>query len=484
MNKIRVTYFALVALLSAVSCTQDAAEPQARDWTAGKIYFRTSIAATRATDMTLENFESFQVTCFNTDDLDNADNTGILNPYFDDATFKQTHSTSANIAYFSSDTQYDWPANDGLLRFFAFSPSCDDMRAGNQDVSVGNNDTYFSLTNNSTGDDAVAHIIYSLERVRVNPDISRQFDFVTAEASGHQWPEFSNGVNLSFFHRMCQIELRAWGANPNYNFEIAGVRLGNPVVEGDFIFADDKEDGASYGGVWAYMSGAPKESVEYIFRGYDGQESKDSGDIIYTINHNTHNTGESAQSIMGLGGEAMVLPTANDKWMGLADPNIAVTPYSTDKMYFSILIRAIDKNTGKTIYPYSVTPENMTVVYYAVDNEGKIISRLYPGESAEGSVATFFKDEERSRPYTLSEGVEIKDFGWAAIPIDVDWIAGKSYVYTLDYSEGIGVHDPADPEPGKPIVGKSSNSVLWGVKIVQWDYAVKNDDYNPDVTVP
>lgn len=481
MKKKRVTYFALVALLSAVSCTQDAVEPQPCDWTDGKIYFRTSIAATRAMDMTLENFKSFQVTCFNTGDLTNTNSAGILNPYFDNATFKQTHYPSAGIAYFSSDSIYDWPANDDLLRFFAFSPSCDAMNAGNPAGDVDNNVSYFSLTNNSTGDDAVARIRYRLNRVRVNSDISGQFDFVTAEASGRHWPDFSDGVNLSFCHRMSQVELRAWGANPKYNFEIAGVRLGNPVVEGDFIFADDADDDASAGGVWTDLTDSPKGSVEYIFRGHDGQDSENSGDIVYTINRDTHNTSESAQSIMGLGGAAMVLPTVNEKWLGLSDPDIALTPYSTDKMYFSILIRAIDRDTGKKLYPYSVTPENMKVVYYAVDKDGKIISRLYPGASAE-SGAAFFKDREGKHPYTPAEGVEIKDFGWAAIPVDVDWTSGKSYVYTLNYSEGIGVHDPCDPDPGKPIVGQ--NSVLWGVTVGQWDYAVKNDDYNPDVKVP
>lgn len=483
MKKIRVTYFALGAFLSAVSCTMEPAAPDVYDWTDGKIYFRTSLSATRAMDMTLENLKSFQVTCFNTGDFTNTNSVGILNPYFGDATFYQTLSPSAGIAYFSSDTLYDWPANDGLLRFLAFSPSCDAMRAGNPDGNVDRNDSYFSLTNSSTCDNSVARIRYRLNRVRVNSDISGQFDFVTAEASGHHWPDFSGGVNLSFCHRMCQVEIRAWGSNPNYNFEIAGVRLGNPVVEGDFIFADYNEDGAFFGGEWANLPDAPKESVEYIFRGYDGRESEGSGDIVYTINRDTHNTSESAQSIMGLGGAAMVLPTVNEKWLGLADPDIAQNPYHTDKMYFSILIRAIDSNTGKKLYPYNVAPENMNVIYYAVDKDGKIISRLYPGAGAE-SGAAFFKDEEGLQPYTPADGVEIKDFGWAAIPVDVDWSAGKSYVYTLDYSEGIGIHDPCDPDPGKPIVGQTSNSVIWGVTVGQWDYAVKNDDYNPDVKVP
>ena len=68
------------------------------------------------------------------------------------------------------------------------------------------------------------------------------------------------------------------------------------------------------------------------------------------------------------------------------------------------------------------------------------------------------------------------------MPVDADWHSGNRYVYTLDYSDGIGLHDPDDPEPGKPISGKAT--ISWGVSVADWDYAVKNEDFDPDITIP
>ncbi|MDE6334990.1 MAG: fimbrillin family protein [Muribaculaceae bacterium] len=469
MYKKRVTYFALGALLSAASCTKEAAEPEVYEWEKGEIYFRTSLAdvsATRAMDMTLDNLESFQVTCFNTGDI-KKDAGGIILPYFADATFIRDNKSSL-VTYKSSPAEgpRDWPEKDGLLKFYAFSPSCNVMMAGNAAITEQHRADYFNLINNSKESGSTVSIDYKLGTLRVNPDISGQFDFVTASASGERWKDFAGGVALDFKHQMSRVELKAWGANPSYNFEIAGIRLGNPVVEGAFNLAS----GAS--GSWETSTNTVKGKVEYIFR------AEDKGDKIFCINATTHSTPETAGSLMGTAGAAMVIPTFNTKWEGLADQNIDVKPYSTEKMYFSVLLRVTGSNNGNKIYPYPGNPDNMTVIYYAVANSGEIISRLYPGDTPD----TFYRDEQRQQPYTAAEDEEIKDFGWAAIPIDVDWEAGKSYVYTLNYSEGIGIHDPQDPDPGRPI--GVQNPITWGVAVSKWDYAVKNEDYDPDLDVP
>ena len=66
----------------------------------------------------------------------------------------------------------------------------------------------------------------------------------------------------------------------------------------------------------------------------------------------------------------------------------------------------------------------MTVVYYAVDKSGNILTRLYPGENK----GEFYSDVTLTRPYIAGEGVTVKEFGWAAVPVDADWKAGKRYV--------------------------------------------------------
>ncbi|MDE6694062.1 MAG: hypothetical protein K2K05_11825, partial [Muribaculaceae bacterium] len=272
---------------------------------------------------------------------------------------------------------------------------------------------------------------------------------------------------------------KAWGSVICYNFEIAGVRLGNPVVEGTFVFSDTASPDFSSG--WAKTEDAIRDKVEYLYCGAhtagDG-EIPVAGDKIFHINRNEHNTLESAASIMGCGGCAMVLPTVNSKWEGTADPNIGVKPYATRRMYFSVLLRVIDPVSGRQLYPYPDNPDNMTVVYYAVDKSGAIVTRLYPGQKKD----EFFTDRALQHPYVAAEGEVQKEFGWAAVPVDADWSAGKRYVYTLNYSDGIGLHDPQDPDPGKPIVMNAP--VSWGVAVDSWKDAEKSEDFDPDVNVP
>ncbi len=477
MKKIRVTYFALAALVSAASCTREAADPGDYDWADGEIYFKTSLAdvVSRADDMTLEHLESFQVTCFNTGDTKDVTK-GFLYPYFEDATFVR-QSGPFGITYVSSPEEgpRDWPANAGQIRFFAFSPSRDVMSAGNPDITDDNRRSFFSLVNSSTYSGRSCSVSYRMGKVRIKTDIADQFDFLTAEATGNRWLDFSKGVDLAFHHQLAQVELKAWGAPADIKFEIAGVRIGNPAIEGTFIFADDAASGQS-APRWKVADNAPGNKVEYLYRGADYSEG--TGDRIYCISQQEHNTPATAASLMGRGGCAMVIPTVNQKWEGLGDPLTGEPDYSTERMYFSILMRISYANDDRQIYPYPRPAYKMNLVHYAVDRSGLIVSRVYPGE-AEGQ---YFTDSSLSLPYTVPDGVEIRQYGWAAVPVDADWSAGKRYIYTLDYSEGIGIHDPEDPEPGKPIIGKET--INWGVSVGAWNYATEDDDYQPDVNVP
>ncbi len=473
----RVTYFALVALISTVSCTKDAVEPPVIDWNED-IYFRTtlaSVASSRGQDMTLDLLDSFQVTCFNAGDM-KKDDSGVVSPYFENATFIRKDS-SAGITFISSpfEEPREWPAASGLMTFFAFSPSLGVMAENNEAAPGSAPEDYFNLRNNSTASDAFLTTDYRLGTIRVNPDISRQFDFVTAAVRGERWKDFSSGVDLAFSHQMSQVELKAWG-DSGYDFEIVGVRIGNPVVEGTFLFPDNPASGA---GRWEDAPNSVKDKVEYLYRAA-GAASDDnlSADRIFRINGEEHNTLQSAGSIMGQGGCAMVIPTLNSRWEGLEDPDIDSRPYATDRMYFSILMRVSSKSSDKQVYPYPDNPDGLTVIYYATDNEGVIVAQVYPGET-EG---TFFTDSGLEHPYVAPEGISIKEFGWAAVPVDADWSAGKRYVYTLNYSDGIGLHDPADPKPGTPITGQPS--ITWGVSISPWGVAAPDDDYTPGLDVP
>lgn len=478
MNIKRVTYCALAAFAFAASCSKEAAEPGVYDWTGRDICIKATlpeIGSTRGHSMTLDDLSSFQVTCFNTVDY-NGTATDPLPPYFEDSAFIREGIFGKEMSFISQMSE-EWPDSSKLIKFYAFSPSRDEMKKNNLEINNTNINDFFKLSHNALNNATGVSIDYRLDKVRVNPDIMKQFDFITSEVSGNRHEDFSGGVELAFHHQMSQVEIRAWGGSTFYDIEIAGVRLGNPIIENSYIFSDASTSESS--GRWSAAGEAVKGKVDYVYRNENTTGGgAGTGDKIYFIRRGEHNTEGSAASIMGIGGYAMVIPGRNEKWEGLSDPDIRVSPYKTEKMYISVLMRITDQQTGVQRYPYPGNRNGMEVITYAVDKDGKIIYRLYPGTK----VGEYYTDQWNSNRYTAGYGEEIHEFGWAAVPVDIAWEAGKRYVYTLNYSEGVGIHDPSDPEPGRPIQGLAP--VEWGMSVGNWDYAVKNDDYDPDIDVP
>lgn len=71
---------------------------------------------------------------------------------------------------------------------------------------------------------------------------------------------------------------------------------------------------------------------------------------------------------------------------------------------------------------------------------------------------------------------EVGQYGWAAVPIDTNWEAGKRYVYTLDFSNGAGKVDPDVPEGGgDDILG---SPIKFSVEVDTWKPA---DDPSGDI---
>lgn len=66
------------------------------------------------------------------------------------------------------------------------------------------------------------------------------------------------------------------------------------------------------------------------------------------------------------------------------------------------------------------------------------------------------------------------EYGWAAVPIDTKWEAGTKYVYTLDFTNGAGMVDPAaDPEHGgDDILG---SPIKFTVTVDEWQPVVSAD---------
>ena len=92
------------------------------------------------------------------------------------------------------------------------------------------------------------------------------------------------------------------------------------------------------------------------------------------------------------------------------------------------------------------------------------MKRLYKNDSR------YFTDTDfnAASEYVLPATQEIREYGWAALPIATAWKAGYEYTYLLDYSQGVGLHDPDDPNPGTPILNEVAVSTI----VNQWQDAV------------
>lgn len=268
--------------------------------------------------------------------------------------FPVMNYTKGSDGFFTSATEYYWPGDNSELSFYAYAPA-----------TPGGTVTIDGTDKTMTGFSPASAI-------------ADQIDFVTAYATGTKSTNETSGVPLTFNHQLSQIEVRAKTSNDVYTFKVSGVRIGEPVSKGDFDFA---------GSAWTI--GSDK--------------------AIYTETYDTPKTlTADAVSVMGEGGNAMILPQQLTAWDPVADAT-----NSAEGAYLSIKLQIATAETGVQVYPF---PSN--------------------GECE-----------------------------WAAIPIDTNLEAGKKYIYTLDLTHGAGYVDPHDPEPGTPVLG---GPIKFTVDVVDW----------------
>lgn len=452
MDKKKLIYFAVGALFLLPSCSDEGPSERKPSGDNNRIYFRSYLPAvtqSRAGVVSTENFNTCQVTSFSPDDVAYIDqSTGLISPYFSDVRFEK--DTEGRFLSIGDDCK--WPGPGITLHFFAHYPSVDSMK------KISGSD-HFNLVNTSRHDGVSPSLNYRLEKFRVAKDIAAQSDFLTAYANGTLTAE-NSGVALDFKHQLARVELSAWGNNEKYDFEIAGVRIGNIIVEGDFdLSALSRPAGQSP--LWINVSGH-HEPVEHIFS---------PGESIVTLSKRTgsHNSENLAASVMGTAGPAMVIPMYEriEAWGGKNDSAV-------DKMYFSLLIRVTNRD-NEVVYPYPNDRDNMAVEHFAVDNAGTVLKRLHKIDGA------FYTTSEKSEDtlYIPSGSEKICSFGWASLPVAAKWDAGKIYAYKLNYTDGIGWHDPADPNPGEPIIERGH--IPFEVNVEEW---VPAEDYNSELDVP
>lgn len=436
--------------------------------------------------LTYDKFNEFYVTSFL-----GGRQSGV--PYFQNTRFACSESERNNpLKVFTSATPYLWPVTP--IEFYAYYPD------------RGYDGIKYIPDNSDDG--------YKLTGFEINTDMRQKIDFVAADPIARTYSQVAsdvnnhkNTINLAFNHKLCNIEFKAYSDNTQYDYEIVGIRLGNPGMRGNFNFngkTDEtyKATGCSYtikNGQWENIQ---PERFEYIFK---------SGEKVAKLLKKTESQQHAASiSIMGDAKSAMVIPIKNNQWSKTYERAETTKPTTTTEMYVSVLIR-VSRNNGKDVaypyphrteYPYPKKTEttaikgqeqeerynmfNERLIYFALDtragHEGEILDRLYLREDLP---FLFYTDPDGETPYGWYDYGDIELFGWAAIPVEADWEAGQQYTYTLDFSDGLGLHDPDYPDPGQPIYNVTHPTVTWG-KRVNWGVNVnpwKPGTYDPDVEI-
>lgn len=460
MNAIKLTFISIGALLALSACDKDEMSIDERNKNDRRIVFRASLpeVTSRAQTITKDNLSYFYVTAFDPDDGDLIQN-NILKEYI------KNKELRIDAGQFVSESCI-WPKpgqESDQLHFFAYYPELPSLDDFEKDPTFeGDFEKGPTLDNRSTVSGGKAYLDYRISKYSIAPDISDQVDFVTAYATGSMVDNLFSGIKLNFAHQLCCIEIKAKGSNESCDIEIAGVRIGGVGVEDTFIFNEE-------GGQWSDDL-LNKGKVEYVFCNGDKVVKVDSHDI----------------SIMGKANCAMLIPASYDKWDPKKDGK-----NEYQGMYISVLLRVIDKTpgaNGELQYPDEDNNQgqnalNQSVVYFAVDSENNIKTRLYKNDGK------YFTELGSDQEYDIEANeAELKKFGWAALPVSSvegqygeaqAWVPGYIYTYILNYTSGVGLHDPEDElKPGEQII---SDRVTVEVKMEEW---VRDPENENEMFVP
>ena len=276
MKTATLTILSAVAALAMVSCSDD--EPLSMAETRHSIQFRPAMGnVSRADEATNSNLSAIKVAAFLGDKL-----------YFPELEFDK-----GSDGVFSSTPDYFWPTDDSRLSFKAYAP-----------LNPGGDVTLTADSHVMTGFSPAA-------------SLADQVDFITADATGYRTANEATGVELTFDHRLSQIEVLAKTDNDTYTFKVSGVRIAQPVSSGDFDFNTD-----------TWTLGTDKAVYESTF------------DTPVVLN-------STPASVMGNGHSAMLIPQQLTEWDREND-----STNTAKGAYLAVKLEVATAATGVTVYPF------------------------------------------------------------------------------------------------------------------------------------
>lgn len=258
-------------------------------------------------------------------------------------------------SFFKSAEKYYWPSNNAELSFVAYAPA--------KTVLGGT----LSLTASEQ----------TLTRFKPTADVGKQVDFVYAKATGSKTANETSGVALKFNHALSQIGIKAKNGG-SLVYKVAGIKICNAKDSGDFNFKTD---------TWTVGTEKASYTVELT---------------------DTVTLADGAVSIMGDGGNAMLVPQQLTAWNNASDAG-----NEAGGAYLAVKVN-IANEQGVVQFPKS------------------------------GSAT---------------------DYAWVAVPVDTNWEAGKKYTYTLDFTNGAGSTEPSPENPSEPALG---SPIMFTVTVGEW----------------
>lgn len=300
--------FAAIAAMALASCSSD--ETIGTNDASYGITFRASVdKATRASEITVNNMQSFNVTAI-----------GNGKTYFSGLTVSSTDSGSN----WSTDNIYYWPSYQ--LAFFAWSHAADGAT-----VSVSNTEKKITgFTPNQT--------------------VGSQKDFVVSYNTGTKEVNNGSGVTMNFKHALSQIAVQAKCSNSNVKVEVLGVKLVNMATTADFTFPETVTSAESTlaQSLWSNLSGKDDHSKAYMVKGTSA--------VTLT---------SEAQSIMFADNSFMLIPQQLTKWNGTATTSTDEESTTSTGAYLAVLCRVSSLNGAEEtlLYPEPTASDAKTGKY-------------------------------------------------------------------------------------------------------------------------
>lgn len=341
-----------IAALALASCSQD--EPVSVN-KGRQIDFRPALGVrSRATETTNANLSDITVTAL-----------------LGDQTLFKNITFTKNAGFYTSSPAYYWPGDDSQLDFYAYAPA-----------TPGGTITIDSQVKTLTDFSPAA-------------EISDQVDFITSYATGKKSENEASGVELTFDHRLSQIEIQGKTANEAYTFKVMGVRIGQPVSKATFDFSTDE---------WTLSTAAADRAL------YESTYP------------DTITLGQEPVSLMatvaatGAADNAMLIPQELTAW----DPTNDATN-TANGAYLAVKLQITTTETGAQVYPF---PSDANCIWAAVPISNTWEAGKKYVYTLDFSHGAGYVDPKDPKPGTPILGGPIKFTvnvtGWQNEPIDED----------------------------------------------------------------